>query len=249
MKKCRILQLCLFGMTVGTIHANAGVIGLNDWCVNLNGDIATACNGAGSGGASGTGSISLAGFDTTLSGSGSNNLGTVSITLGAGMNQQAGFYADYDVNYATLGSFQDSATVHGAAPAGVSFEADDPNTSNIFGDFSANTLSNLNNVGTPGGPPTPCCDVSFAIALSGVNVKAGDSEQIDFTVSSTVPSGFYIQQTNFVTGDSIYLSLTQMSCVGPNCGGGPSGVPEPSTFGLGVGVIAGLFAWARRRPA
>jgi hypothetical protein len=90
----------------------AGDVSLADWCVNFNGDISTACNGAGSGGASGTGSISLSGFDSTLE-PGTNGLGSITVTLGAGLNQSLAFYADYDVDFSTFGSFQDYGAIAG----------------------------------------------------------------------------------------------------------------------------------------
>src|ERR1017187_6797106 len=74
--------------------------GLADWCVNVNGDTGTACNGNGSGGASGgNASISLGSFGTTLE-PGTNGLGSVVITLDPGFSGYASFYADYDLDYA-----------------------------------------------------------------------------------------------------------------------------------------------------
>ncbi len=256
---CRILQFSLLAILVGSVNANASTTSLADWCVNLNGDITTACNFGGSGGASGTGSISLAGFDTTTE-PGTNTLGSVVVTLGVGKNQYAAFYADYDLDFGTLGSFQDSASVNWPKPLPISYEADDPNspTSTIFSDFAANTLTSANNVGAASVPPNACCDVAFALAVRGITVSgAGDTDTVTFTVSDVAPtptadpSGFYIQQTNFDVGDSIYLYYTDSGCQGPNCipQPPPTGVPEPSTFGLGLSVVGGLLLWARRRAA
>jgi hypothetical protein len=240
--------LALVGIVVLARPANANTTALADWCVNLNGDINTACNGAGSGGASGTGSISLASFDTTLEPT-VNGLGSVVVTLGQGNGQYAAFYADYDLDFATEGSFQDYATIHGVRPSGVTFEADDPNISNIFTGFAGNTLSNVNKVGTAAAPPSPCCDVSFALAVGGINVGAGDTDTITFLVSTTAPSsGFYIQQTNFDKGDSIYLSYTDSGCQGPNCGVSTV-TPEPSYTAILLVGLAALIFVARRKSA
>jgi hypothetical protein len=245
LKKC-ILQFALMGLIgliVMTQPVKADTTGLADWCVNLNGDINTACNGAGGGGASGTGSISLAAFDSTLEPS-LNGLGSVTVTLGPGNGQYAAFYADYDLDYATFGSFQDYATVHGAPPAGVTYEADDPNVSNIFSDFAGNTLSDANNVGTPAGPPSVCCDVAFALALGGINVSAGNTETVTFTVSTTPPAGgFYIQQTNTDALDSIYLSATVGGAVPP------PPVPEPTSVLLFATAAAGALLLKKRSSA
>jgi hypothetical protein len=225
-------------------------VSLADWCVNVNGDSATACNGGGSGGASGTSSISLASFDKTLE-PGSNTLGTVTVSLGAGAGQYVSFYADYDVDFATKGSFADTGAVVGSLPAGASYELDDPNSSNIFSDFAANTLGNTNNVGTSALPPNECCDVAFALSFGNINVTSTGT--VTFAITTTAPtSGFYIEQTNQYTGDSIFLQET--TTLGPctvNCngGGGNTGTPEPSTFGLGLGLIGVALVWKRCRAA
>ena len=206
---------------------------LNDWCVNLNGDINTACNGAGTGG----GSINMSGFDTTLSPT-ANGLGTITIMLDAG--DYASFYADYDVDFGAVGSFQDYATTGGTLPSNWSYEADDPNTSNIFADFASNSpLADTNNVWNLvipdlNGDPI-CCDVSFALSVDNTS---GSDETLTFDVTDSAPaSGFYIQQTNF-DGDSIYLSATEGN-------GTASPVPEPST--LILVALGGLSMLMSRR--
>jgi hypothetical protein len=232
-----ILQLGLGALVVGGQFAHATEVSLADWCVNFNGDTSTACNGAGGGGASGTGSISLASFDTSLE-PGSNGLGSVTVTVGSGSSQYASFYADYDVDYATQGSFQDSISVVGAVPAGVTYEAGDAEASNIFADFAAGNLLNTNTVPTAAGPdPGPvCCDAEFAIAVGGIN----QTGTVTFNVSDVAPDGgFYLQQTNLNTGNSIYLSVATDFA---------SGTPEPSTFGLGlIGLAVAALGFFRRK--
>ena len=224
----------------------ANTSGLADWCVNLNGDINTACNGAGDGGASSNvfgGTINLVSFDANLEPA-LNGLGSVTISLGTGNGQSALFYADYDLDFATVGSFDDSSATHGALPVGVTYELDDPNSGNLFNDFAGNTLGNTNNVGTPSGPPNECCDAAFALGLNGLNVAAGGSGSVTFTVGTVAPaSGFYIQQTNTTLGDSIYLSAL-VTITNPT---GPPSVPEPSTFALAAGSLGLVLFVARRR--
>jgi hypothetical protein len=242
--------------------AKAGsVSSLADWCVNVNGDTNTACNG-GTGGTGGLGlggtaadlqsTISLAGFHTTLE-PGVNTLGTITIALGPGANQFVSFYADYDVSYSLYGSFDDFASTSGALPAGLSFSVNDPNVSSItssptgfvlFDQFANNTLDGMNWVATPSGPPTNCCDVVFALSLGNINVAAGDSATATFVVSDPAPaSGFYIQQTNQDTNASIYLQ-GNVSGLGPT-----PAVPEPSTFGMVLLTGSFLVAWKRFRAA
>jgi hypothetical protein len=213
---------------------------LADWCVNVNGDVATACNGAGGGGANSQAGINMANFDTTLE-PGTNTLGYIAITLNPGVTGYASFYADYDLDYSTYGSFDDSATTGGSLPSGWSWEADDPNSSNIFSDFANNNLTNTNNVGTPSGPPNECCDVAFALSIGDINVGA-QPETITFTVSTDAPtSGFYIQQTNTDGGDSIYLSASESGGGGTN----PPTVPEPSTLVLAALGGLSVLMWRR----
>ena len=189
-KKLSITVL-LFGAFAQAAFS-ASTTGLADWCFNLNGNINT-CNG---------GTMSPTGtFDTTLEPA-ANNLGSVSFAVAAG--QYASAYMDYDLDFVKYGSFQDSGATHGALPGTDSYELADPNTSNIFTDFAGNTLNNTNTVGTPSGPPTVCCDVSWALSY-----QASVAGTVTFTVSTTAPaSGFYLQQTNFDVGDSIYLSAS-----------------------------------------
>jgi hypothetical protein len=140
---------------------------------------------------------------------------------------------DYDLDFFTYGSFQDYGTVNGTALAGVTWEMDDPNVSTIFSDFVSNSLTDVNNVSTPGGPPNVCCDVSWAL---GVENPLDVPAYITFSVSTTPPTGFYLQQTNFDVGDSIYLTYS----VAP--------VPEGSTLGLllcGACAIAFGSPWKR----
>ncbi len=241
-KKKLVLAFAVLGVFALASQVKASQVSLADWCVDLNGDINTACNGAGSGGPSGIGNINLGAFDTTLS-PGNNTLGMIVVTLGSSaVSQYVAFYADYDVDFATQGSFADTGAVHGVLPTGASYELDDPNTSNIFTDFSTNALSNANNVGTPSGAPNQCCDVSFAL---GLNLLAPNGGTATFAVTSTAPtSGFYIEQTNEYTDDSIFLQETT-SLNPPSGGGGVT--PEPSSFILGLSLISGVVAFKRRR--
>ena len=232
------VALLTFMLLALSIPASADV-GLADWCTNLNGNI-DVCNGGLSPG--GNANVNVSSFDQTLE-PGSNTLGTIKVDIGTG-SQLAAVYMDYDVDFSTQGSFQDSGSTSGAPSGSQSYELADPNTSTIFGDFAGpGPLPDSNTVGSFSGPPTPCCDVSWALEENlNVNPALYSGGVVTFTVSTRAPaSGFYLQQTNGDTGDTIYLSdtvsLTPL---------GSTSTPEPmSLLLLGTLVSGALFL--RRR--
>lgn len=202
-------QIAFLGcVLVGVQSAHAGTAGLADWCFNANGDTSNFCNGGGNGtGAFADGTTTVTNNMDFTPEPANNSLGNVVFTLAdPGF---VAFYADYDIDYGTYGSFADSATVVGSLPTGVSFELADPNNGNLFSDFSAlsspsDSLANTNTVGTPaaGVPPNECCDVAWALDV------ASGAGTVTFAVTDYNPgTSFYIQQTNQYTQDSIYLSL------------------------------------------
>jgi len=228
MKPNRLVILgFLLAVGLAGSSAYAGTTALNDWCFNVNGNI-NLCNG---GSGLMPGGANIAAFDTTLSPL-LNNLGTATFTLGPGNGQFVLAYMDYDLDYATLGSFTDYGSVVGSLPSGFSWELDDPNVSNIFGDFAGNTLTKTNNVGAASGAPNICCDVTWVLGIGNINVGAGQTGTVNFLVSNTAPaSGFYLQQTNSVAGDSIFMSATAKVTGGT--------APEPEMLALlGIGLVA-----------
>jgi hypothetical protein len=251
MKRLIFAQVILFGLFCGG-QAAAGQVSLADWCFNVNGSVdaasvtdnpSNACNG---GTNAPLASVNSSMFDMTLEPA-SNTLGSVTVTLSPGLNQYVALYADYDVDYQNFGPADDFANPHGARPAAWSYELGDPNVGNIFSDFAAGNLQNTNNVGTPSGPPTECCDVVWALGIGSLNVLAGETGTVVFHIATTAPvSGFYLEQTNANTGDSIFLSATA------NIQNPVSGTPEPATFipaGLGLVFCGGLVLARRKRIA
>ncbi len=105
------------------------------------------------------------------------------------------------------------------------------------------------NVVTPGLPPNQCCDVAWALGLGGIDVDAGDTEVVTFTVGTTAPTGFYLEQINQTTGEKIYLSESVL-CNGPDCSGGggaPPPVPEPRQEALLLVVLSTIFIAMRKK--
>ena len=167
----------------------------------------------------------------------------MTVTLGPGNNQFALAYMDYDLNLPVTGAFSDFGTIPGTPAAGVTFELDEPNVSNVFTDFTANALKNQNNVATPGG--SLCCDVAWALGVGGIDVPNGEQAQITFTVGTTQPaSGFWLQQTNVnqigAIGESIYLSETTTLT--------KTATPEPASLTVLSGGLIVLGLLRRRRP-
>jgi hypothetical protein len=253
MKRLLFWQFILCGFILGGQAAQAGEVSLADWCVNVNGSVdassvtdnpSNACNG---GTNAPLASVNTAAFDMTLEPA-SNTLGSVTVSLNPGLNQFVAFYADYDVDFASFGSADDSGATQGSLPAGWSYELDDPNVSNLFSDFAAGALGNFNNVGTPSGPPNECCDVAWALGIGNLNVLAGGSGSVVFKIATSAPvSGFYLQQTDTDTANSIFLSAT-VNIQNPVTGA----VPEPATLipaGLALALFGGLILARRKRIA
>jgi len=257
------LTLITTALVVACLPAAAEVT-LSDWCVNLNGDITTACNFAGSGGPN----INLSLFDATV-GSANNTLGSIKVNIGTG-NIFAAVYMDYDVDAQNTaspcpptgcGSFDDLGSTHGIASATQSWVLGDPNvfsgssspTGEVIFDQFANVnsltpLPNTNGVGNTtacGAGAASFCDVAWSLAEQlFVDPALYSGGTITFTVGTTAPSsGFYLQQTNQVSGTSIYLSdsisLTPNSTT-------PPPVPEPGSAILLGTVVTGLLVAYRR---
>jgi len=240
MKRFRLVFAVSF-LCVGIHNASAGTVSLNDWCFSVNGDLST-CNGSGSSNPA----VDIAAFDTTYN---PNGLGVATIALAAGSNQYAGFYADYDIDYADYLSYNDNASTTGTLASGQSYSINDPNAWDgtgytLFDAFDADTLDDGNDAGTPDSGDPQCCDIAFAMMFSDINLDSDETAVVTFTVSSAPPpSGFYItQSSNDSTQPSVYLSgtvdVTELTST-----------PEPSTFVLGGGVLVLAGFFTRRRWA
>jgi hypothetical protein len=269
----RLTTLTILAMMLLALSIPASAdVALADWCVNLNGDL-SVCNG---GPASGfpplsgvptpqvVSSVNLGGFDTTLESVGPNSLpGSITVTIGTGL-QYAAVWMDYDVDYFfPLGSFEDAGSTSGTPASTQSWELNDPNlylaSSNptgfvLFDDFGNGSLPSTNSVdaATCAANSPAACDVAWALAESlNVDSSLYSGGTVTFTVSTRAPaSGFYLQQTNQGNGvggggDIIYLSdtvnLTPVSS-------GPT-VPEPSSVVLFGTLLAGVLFLRKRSSA
>src|ERR1017187_7835680 len=107
----RLITLTIFAVLLLALSCpNSADVGLADWCVNLNGNIDVCNAGAAPGG---NANVNVSAFDPTLETAGPNTLGSITVTIGTGV-QYAAVYMDYDVNYSTWGSFTDVGSVNGS---------------------------------------------------------------------------------------------------------------------------------------
>ena len=171
----------------------------------------------------------IAGFDT------GTGIGTITRNYTGAGSYNIGAFFDHDI---LPGFGTDYGTAVGSAPAGVTWQIDDPWFGTIYANVAAGTLDNTNY--QPYVDEYSKYNVSMALAQS-FTLDSTHKAKLVYTVSGSSPNGFYLQQTNADTGESIYLSSTlDISAI-------PTGVPEPSTIVLlGLGV-AGLVAYRKKR--
>lgn len=236
------LTLCTAACVAFSFPASAEV-SLADWCTNLNGDI-SVCNG---GPLSTSAAVNTGAFDETLEPS-ANSLGSIVFTIGTGP-QAVAVYMDYDVDDTTEGFDQDQGAAVNPPSATQSYDIDTP--ANPYFEMNGNPLLPLTDGDTePTYDPTtlgpPCCDVSWALEESlNVDPLLYTGATVTFTVSTRPPaSGFYLQQTDGDTGNSIYLSDT----VSLTPIGGTPPVPEPMSLVLFGTLVLGVL-FLRRRSA
>jgi hypothetical protein len=163
---------------------------------------------------------------------------------------------DYDLS-STFAN--DYGLVNGVLPGGVSYEITDLNNAanydnsgnpTIWDDFgiTANEFALNDKNGAPTGAfaPNACCDVAWALGFTDTTGQAGT---VTFTVSTTNPGGFYLEQLNCGSNSAacastnpIYLSESFVPSGKP-----PTGVPEPASALLIIPACTLLLALKRRR--
>ena len=175
--------------------------------------------------------------DVTESFPDDTGIGTISVTLSGIGAHYVGLFVDHELDRKGNTYFNETGATTGTAALGQSWEIDDPWYGFIYGDFEASYLWNENNITDPD-------DVAMALAWD-FTLEIDETATIAFIVSEAIPTAdFYLSQTDFETGETIYFSSTLT--IG---GGGPPSVPEPATMLLlGTGLI-GLCVAGRKRIA
>src|ERR1044071_3002057 len=226
--------------------AYAGQSTLNEWCFYVNTlDVNHSC-------ASATPTV----FNPPVQGAtysaspGDQDLGTVSIVVGAGTYNVFSIW-DYNVGG---GQFNQYATTVGTVTAGQVYSVDaagDPTAGgavtaytpgNLNSQYSAGTLDNTNHLSNSDcAAPNSCEPVGVSIGYTNITVPDGEQELITFTVSGTPPSsGFYVSQINPNTCDSLFFSADPVLIANP----------EPASLALmGTGLCTLVWFVRRRRRA
>ena len=228
MRKMTLIAILTL-LAIGGSLAVAGPVELFEYAFNVNGTFAhNALPVVG-----GT-TINTAGFDFTT------GLGTISINYNPGTtgNKFLIIWLNLDSDSANNTFFNEYGSVNGSAPAGLTWEIDEPGY--VFGDIFNNVMNgSLDN--TNGVPSATPDDVSVAIGWN-FNLAAGESAVMTLNVGTSKPAGFSIQQTDPDTPVDIYLS----SGLKINGGGQPPVIPEPSTMVLLGGGLGACLLLRKR---
>ena len=243
---------------------------MQDYVMNVNGT--TYCPSGSTNGCSSTGGfaalsgLNSAGFNT------STGLGTLTLTFNPG--SAGSYYVDtwlWDV--VNDPNWNEYGVKNGSAAAGQHWQIDIPDyesdanfTGTIIANTKSNSLDNTNHlVGTTdnynlncgalgGGPVNSACNDSTSLAMGfSFSLTASEEEILTFTVSTTNPGGFSLEQIHPQDGNNpspaeIFLSgtaTTQPSGTPPPPP--PPTSPEPATWGLMAVALASMGVALRKR--
>jgi hypothetical protein len=203
--------------------APAATIDLFEFALNFDGAI---CASAPCGGAD------FAGFDFDT------GLGSIGVSVtGAGIHG-VGLYVDHEIDEPLNTFFNESGAAVGAAPAGLSWEVDDPFLGDIYSNFLAGVLDDMATAPSD-------ADVSMALYWSFL-LAPTEIATLTFAIDETPPAaGFFLSHTDPDSQTALYFSTSLRIADSP-----APGVPEPSIGGFLLTGFAGLAACRRfrRRP-
>ena len=219
--------------------AFAGTYTLSDWCFYVNSlDINQSCN---AGGGLANVPVADAGVIDLLHLQ-QDNTGALTVTLAPG-NYNVFAIFNYNIDGSGLDEY---ANALGQLSVGQVYSVNNESGSanSLFTQGAGGSFDNTNHLGSCTG--SACPDAAVGLGYVNVTVPSGSTGTITFTAGSTPPpSGFYVQQTDNSTGNSINLSSSIQIDGGLNAQ--ISAVPEPETMGLMAGGLGAMLWFVRRR--
>jgi hypothetical protein len=227
--------------------AFAGTYSLNDWCFYVNSlDVNRSCNN-GSGVDNFNPPVTPGTTDYLHLGDNAS-LGTTTITLGAG---NYNVFAIFNYDLTAGGGLDEYATALGSLAIGQVYSVDTQGASGsspggLYTQFAAGTLDNVNHLASCAG--SDCADVSVALGYTNLVVPEGSTATINFVVNDAPPSsGFYVQQGQSGSGDTINLSSNLEISGGDSFSASAIENPEPGTVILMAGGFGLMMLGLRRR--
>ncbi len=209
-------------LSINTLSAQAGVIALDDWAFNVDG---TLSENYYSDPMPTTGSLD------------SSGLGTLSMGFSGVGNHSFTAFFDFDIDESKNTFYNESGATVGTLATGQSWEIDEPgyNNGDIYEHLQDGVLDNGIGTSTHGNTAFPD-DVSMAMDWDFV-LNANEEALVTLYLASTLPAvtpGFYLQQTDSVSPDTVYFWSTLSIH-------DTSNVPEPGALFL---LSAGLMGFA-----
>lgn len=220
--------LALFGLAAPPVYADS--IGLYEVGFNVNGNTYSTVPGGPITNSLPAGGINTSAFDFVT------GLGTISLTLNTPGAQSVLGFLDLEITGLTNPFNDEYGEVAGSAPAGLTWEIDEPGF--VFGDIYDNVyvngvLDGLNSV-----PLATPDDPAMALAWNFV-LNPGEVAVLSWISSDVAPVGFHLVHHDSQSGIAAYyrstLEIRQAT------------VPEPGTLLLvATGLAAGYRGWRRR---
>ena len=172
----------------------------------------------------------------------SAGIGSISFTLSGAGSNRIGLFVDFEIDESVNTFYNEYGESNGSAPAGLSWEIDEPGYvfGNIFDNFLAGSLDNTNAI-----PDTAPEDVSMALMWDLV-LGANQSASLIFNIGLAQPaSPFWLSHRDANSADGeLFLSssLTIQNTANPPV----NNVPEPSILWL---LLPGLMALPKHKKS
>lgn len=222
--KSKNIVFCALAASLFVSGNSSAVPIVADYGININGDNVLLSDGI----------AFQSGVD--VSGIDGDGLGLISIAINTAGTYAIDAFFDYEFDDFSNSFFNESGSANGAAGVGQSWEIDEPGfvSGDIFDNWLNNDLDDMNAV-----PVGLEDDVSVALGWDFM-LGANEVAELVFSVSSIAPmSGFYLAHIDEDADDAVFFSSTlNIRQLPPN----PNTIPEPTTMGMLLLGLSGLFA-------